>query len=431
MNRPQISKLKDLKPHPLNPILNPFKNNVEERKDLAKRFAEHAASDPNGIPNHNPILICPETNTIWSGHNRYFTALENEYEEVHTAYASKVYDPNESEESQMIYIEQMNADGKRDESKPSTILNKWHAMADAYTGDDNKYKWAPRSRFTDFFKDFAISRKVLPTTFRQLLMIEEYNPSWIADIESGKFSSIQKAYEATRTKEPDDKENPNRYDFFKVLDENPEILKNTLDMTIAWIKHNKSFSYAGEPVLLDDFVGWETNALSTMLSHTVMTSAATAFRNSGIPLLEDCMTAGGLNKKQDYADIQFHELDVDGFQKERIEVKAASAGPTCSSTMVRGGEGSTQIHPHEYLIPIWDGKLNRLFMMITTLTKHDWSGQSGESKKIMSLKTWHKNHFHKPDEYRFIIGEIYEDNKGEPKIVLGSIDTCVAFNKDK
>ena len=105
-------------------------------------------------------------------------------------------------------------------------------------------------------------------------------------------------------------------------------------MTIAWIKHNKSFSYGDEPALLDDFVGWETNALSTMLSHTVMTSMATAFRKSGIPLLEDCMTAGGLNKKQDWADIRFPELDVDGCQTEQIEVKAASAGATCASTLI-------------------------------------------------------------------------------------------------
>ena len=75
----------------------------------------------------------------------------------------------------MTYIEQMNADGKRDESKPSTILNKWHAMADAYTGDDDKYKWTPRSRFTDFFKDFAWSRKMPPATFRKLLMMEFQN----------------------------------------------------------------------------------------------------------------------------------------------------------------------------------------------------------------------------------------------------------------
>ena len=133
-NQPQTMKVKDLKPHPLNPKLNPFEKNVEERKDLAKRFAQHYKE--HGIPNHNPILICPKTNTIWSGHNRYFTALENEYEEVQISYSTKVYDADEPVESQMTYIEQMNADGKRDESKPGTILNKWHAMADVYTGDD-------------------------------------------------------------------------------------------------------------------------------------------------------------------------------------------------------------------------------------------------------------------------------------------------------
>ena len=428
VNAPQISKVKDLIPHPLNPKLNPFEKNAEERKDLGKRFAEHAANDPNGIPNHNPILICPKTNTIWSGHNRYYTAIENEYDEVHTAYASKEYDADEPVESQMTYIEQMNADGKRDESKPSTILNKWHTMADAYVGDDDKYKWTPRGKFTEFFKDFAWSRKMPPATFRKLLMIEEYNPQWILDLESGKFKSIDKVYKMTREEEPENKENPNRHDFFKTFDENPKILKDTLDMTVAWIRHNKSFSYGGELVLLDDFVGWETNGLSTMLSHTVMTSMATAFRNSGIPLLEDCMTAGGMNKKQDWADIRFPELDVDGCQTEQIEVKAASAGATCASTLIRGGQGLNKIHPHEFTIPIWDNNLNRMFIMVATLTKEDWIGEG--DNKVMSLKAWHKNHFHKGD-YRFIIGEIYEDTKGEPKIDFGKIDTCVAFNKDK
>ena len=58
--------------------------------------------------------------------------------------------------------------------------------------------------------------------------------------------------------------------------------------------------------------------------------------------------------------------------------------------------------------------------MVGTLTKEDWTGDG--DKKVMSLKTWHKNHFHKGD-YRFIIGEITEDSKGEPKLNLDKIDT--------
>ena len=37
----QTAKVKDLNPHPLNVKLNPIEKNEEERKDLAKRFAEH------------------------------------------------------------------------------------------------------------------------------------------------------------------------------------------------------------------------------------------------------------------------------------------------------------------------------------------------------------------------------------------------------
>jgi len=35
------------------------------------------------------------------------------------------------------------------------------------------------------------------------------------------------------------------------------------------------------------------------------------------------------------------------------------------------------------------------------------------------MKTWHKNHYHNKDEYRFLIGEIYEDQKGLPKFDFG------------
>ena len=410
----QIMKVRDLKPHPLNVKLNPIEKNEEERKDLAKRFAEHFKQE--GIPNHNPILICPVTNTIWSGHNRYFTALEEGYEEVQIAYTTKVYDPNEPEEDQMYYLEQHNADGKRDEGKPSVILRKWHAMEEAHTAEDNKYRI--NTPYTDYFKDFALSRKVTPKSFKQLLVIEEYNASWIEDIESGKISSIQKAYDMTKGKEPDDKENPNRHNFIKTLDENPQIAKDIVENTIKVMKDFKSISIGNKPMLFGDDISWETNALSAVLSHTVMSVTADAFKESKIPLVEDCITPGGLDKKQGYADVQFPGLNKDGFQRERIEVKAANAGATCASTNISSGLGATKIHPHEYLIVVWDDDFKRLFIMITTLTKEDWSG-SGDGEKRMSIKTWHKNHYHNKNEYRFLIGEIYEDQKDEPKFQFG------------
>ena len=41
----QIMKVKDLKPHPLNPKLNPIDKNEEERKDLAKRLEIYVDED--------------------------------------------------------------------------------------------------------------------------------------------------------------------------------------------------------------------------------------------------------------------------------------------------------------------------------------------------------------------------------------------------
>ncbi len=410
----QTAKVKDLNPHPLNVKLNPIEKNEEERKDLAKRFAEHFEQE--GIPNHNPILICPETNTIWSGHNRYFTADEEGYDEVQIAYTTKKYDPNEPEEDQMYYLEQHNADGKRDEGKPSVILRKWHAMKEAHTDEDNKYRI--NAPYSDFFKDFAHSRKVTPKEFKQLLVVEEYNPVWIEDIETKKISSIQKAYDMTKAKEPDDKENPNRHNFIKTLDENPKIKQDIVNNTIKVLKDFKSISIGNKPMLFGDDISWETNALSAILSHTVMSATADAFKECKIPLVEDCITPGGLNKKQGYADVQFPSLNKDGFQKERIEVKAANAGATCASTNISSGLGATKIHPHEYMIVVWDNDFKRLFIMITTLTKEDW-GSGSEGEKIMSMKTWHKNHYHNKDEYRFLIGEIYEDQKGLPKFDFG------------
>ena len=170
--------------------------------------------------------------------------------------------------------------------------------------------------------------------------------------------------------------------------------------------------------MFGDDISWETNALSAVLSHTVMSVTADAFKESKISLVEDCITPGGLNKKQGYADVQFPSLNKDGFQKERIEVKAANAGATCASTNISSGLGATKIHPHEYIIAVWDDDFKRLFMMITTLTKDDW-GSGSEGEKIMSMKTWHKNHYHNKDEYRFLHGEIYEDQKGLPKFDFG------------
>jgi len=45
--------------------------------------------------------------------------------------------------------------------------------------------------------------------------------------------------------------------------------------------------------------------------------------------------------------------------------------------------------------------------MLTTLTPDDWTSAGKSREYNMSIYTWFKNHHHKEDEYRILMGDIY------------------------
>ena len=55
-------------------------------------------------PNHEPIIICPKTKTVWSGHNRLEAAKRAGVKYVNVVYANYIYDRNDLNDSQIKKI---------------------------------------------------------------------------------------------------------------------------------------------------------------------------------------------------------------------------------------------------------------------------------------------------------------------------------------
>ena len=91
--------VKDLKAHPLNEKLYPFKEHKNTIDLLSKKlYTEYKAT---GIPNHTPLDVCPETGTVNSGHFRWYSSQDMKDEKGNKveitklkAVPGRVFNPN-------------------------------------------------------------------------------------------------------------------------------------------------------------------------------------------------------------------------------------------------------------------------------------------------------------------------------------------------
>jgi len=109
-NRMLVSKLKPCKE-------NKFYFTKQNEKDICsiQQDFEHKLSLGIECPNHEPIIICPKTMTVWSGHNRLEAAIRAGVKYVNVIYANYVYDRNDLNDSQIKKILQSFNKFKRNE----------------------------------------------------------------------------------------------------------------------------------------------------------------------------------------------------------------------------------------------------------------------------------------------------------------------------
>ena len=96
---------------------NKFYFTKQNEKDIysIQQDFEHKLSLGIECPNHEPIIICPKTKTVWSGHNRLEAAKRAGVKYVNVIYANYVYDRNDLNDSQIKKILQSYNKFKRNE----------------------------------------------------------------------------------------------------------------------------------------------------------------------------------------------------------------------------------------------------------------------------------------------------------------------------
>ena len=403
-NEVVVVYLKDLKHHPLNEDLYPKEDHLKEINDLAVSLQNHMSE--HGYPNHTAIEVCPATGTIMSGNFRTWAAEENNQKFLYAKISPTRYDPTLSDYEQYLQLEKYNLDGKRDESNPVTAVRTYKKKHLAY------FKEFGKNFPNSVVNDFSMARGIPPKSFRQMIKIYDFDKKLLLKVANDEIS-LSKAHTLCKQGKPKLKADPDRWDFYKTMDNNPEIKNNimnwALDATNQFLNirmNNKN------PITSDEF-GIEINHLSLTVSNFFMSAAAMAFDKAGIVARTPRLKTG-------HPDVEFPGISKEGYEHERLEVKAASYAGSASKTKFFGGMGCKRINPHDHLIVVWDNDCKKIFAMITTLTKDDWHDKTLN----MSMKDWFDNHYEKGD-WTFLAGDVYRGQKGNIEITFENVSNYV------
>ena len=110
-----IAKVSDLQVHPTNVELYPEEYQTN-KPGLQKELILH--NKDNGYPNYEPIFICRETGTAWSGNSRVAECKKAGLEEVYVEYAEHIYNPDLPKSEQIKILESYNSRERRNVKDP-------------------------------------------------------------------------------------------------------------------------------------------------------------------------------------------------------------------------------------------------------------------------------------------------------------------------
>ena len=413
INKPLLISVSDLKDHPKNAELNPAEDNEEEyqhlRTSIKRQWIENSKRGYE-YGNTDAIIIYRnkqgEFYIIEAGHYRTRAHKELGIPFIKYEYSINTYDENADDLTHFINLESSNSAAKRNESKKLRAVKKWEIYINSYY---KRYGIYPNLKSKEF-KDFCDARQIQHTHMRKCIKINIYDrengTNYLHQVSEGDMS-LTEAANRMKEKKPKGVYDKNRNDFFKDLRDNPQIIEFALDQAKKHMKYNLEFKDVnGVNVLLDKYIGTETNHITGSLSNVFNSAIVNAFRNSGVKKLEDCVTP---QDTQNYFDAQFPSLCKPGFLDERLEVKAGMYGNSITDTSVKGGAGGFGVKPHEYFILIHDDKFTKMFIMLATLDAKDWKSK-GKSTQ-MNIGDWWEKYRNEPEKFMFILGKIRNSNK--------------------
>jgi len=384
---------------PINALM--YENTDEQTSILLESMRKHY--EDTGLANKVPVEVDVD-GIVLSGNTRLLCARKLSCQYLLAIESSRRYsEMNEYEVAK--YLQECNNDGKRDESDPRVIYKLIKALELLF----EKNRGGSFSKSKDR-KEFLEEHRLQSADLNKIIKIGDDDKDLLAQVHSGKIN-LNKAYKIVQGKiRPQVIPDPHRFDFLKHYDENPEFVEGIVFGIKNSVSHFNSMQIDGRSLIHHDDFGFEKNQITSVYSNIINSTTAAVYTRLGL----NAVTGRG-NQTADWSksrpDIYFPDITKHGsaFQEEKIEVKAASwnRNTTASSCMFYGGPGAKTCTPHEYLIGIWKKDCEKLFLMLSTISPEDWTSSGKKEEYNMSILTWYKNHYHREDEYRILMGDIY------------------------
>ena len=345
-------------------------------------------------PNHEPIIICPKTKTVWSGHNRLEAAKRAGVKYVNVVYANYIYDRNDLNDSQIKKILQSYNKFKRNEQGLGNLWIKLESiMINGKVSSKEK-------------EEFCQDWRIHPTDFNILKSIVSIKDKRTRnkiinnlDKEIPHFKELSKIIrEAKRPKEIPPK---HYFPWIKFYLKYPKLLLDTLKETVIKMRVEMLLkdSRTGDP----HKESWGPKAITPLVSHTTNDSHCTTMK------LQDTIGRGcemesqpvSSDKEQYDFDLFYPRLERLGYDyKEEVKSKASD---TELPVFVFGPGGSRIEKPQPYIFIDYSRDMECFYMIYAMITKKDI--RSG----ALDINKYIKNHKQNED-YILVHGKINENN---------------------
>jgi len=394
-----ISELKD---HPLNDVLY---DKIEDNRDKL-RASLIKSLKKNGYANKEIVYI-DKNGVVYSGHRRKWASEEDETGQLgelrcveieHTFDPASLENPILEEKEIEILDEYNEPDIIRNQTSWSVVLRKYNVCNNINFKKTGKYfdgkernKWC------------AEKCSYPTTTFKKMVEIfETGRTDLIKKIEIEGYS-INKAYKEALNVQPPVQllEDENRKNWIQFFKDKPELMDKVVKYANDMQQQHYNININGRKIPLDNTHGHEQNMISTNLSNFYMSAVSLVLEEEGFKSFTPREEAG-------LPDIRIKDLSKPGYHPERIEVKVAKFNGHGSKTYISAGPGATRIVPHTFLLVVYDPNSNRQFVVLSDLTKNDWTSNLKNTKCEMGMNVWADNHL---DECVIFHGDGYIDNR--------------------
>ena len=388
---------KDLKPHPLNEKLYNFDD--DDRSDL--RISMTQTYKDNGYPN-TEIVYIDKNNVIYSGHRRWYSAKEEKIPVLRCMRIKDTFDKKcltdpVLKRKELDTLSNLNYPGtKRNELAWEVVLKKY----DEYNKTDEKITgkpYTPRER-NNWCRE---NTKYSVDNFRKMVEIYEVNRIDLIKKVDLTDISINNAHKEALNIQPKTKEkyDPNRKNWVQYIKDNPKVGKRIVKYANNMFNQYLEINIKDRKIVEDKTHGHEKSPISGNLSHFYMSAIS-------LVLEEEGFTSITPNEEQGLPDVRILNLCKPGYHPERIEVKVAGFNGHGSNTYVSAGGGTGRIVPHTFLIIVHDRVTKRQMVVMSDLTKNDWTEEDKKAK--MGMNVWAENHL---NECVFLHGDGYFDTK--------------------